>query len=710
MTGLAAAELRAGGDDVGTVAPGKGAHHTQVTLREPPAVGFRAAGVKGVPGVEGRIDEIHDDVPRDRQASDQPRVLHQIMAAERARGDDCLAHRLPVNLGRRWDASESNTQGPILHPTLVAVADAGSRERRQVGLPRGVDEGGGMDAVRSSMVSYDDRFNLALNRPHVSDQAVEAYDHSRATAEIVKDDFEALWVEDDRHGREPGGPSHSTCLLKVSNHLLGDPVNHGTAAGVLIEAAESHDISQGRCTAQTSSLLDQQRTSPSACSSNRGRHSCRSATGDHHVEMILVASARLAHHDVADARDTPADSPIARCQVVPSVTPGRRASIDAVAEVEGAAVKECLTWSPTPTTGGPCLLALIDLTSRNARGGEMAGLPPASINSERRSAGGRPMPIVARPIPWRYGECRGGVMELRQLRYFTIAYLHGSISRAADALFLSQPALSRQIAELERELGVPLFERRPTGVSPTLAGIAMFRHAKVVLQLVDSSVEVARTAGPTRQVVEVGLAPGLPDTWVTGLVNHIRDSVEEVALTLADTASMQQFRRLRDGSLDLAIAHQTPPPGLVGNLLRKDPFGVAVAATQSIAVGPSIRWSTLDGVAVLVHSRDQVSATHDQLRDAAEVSGAHPTWRFANFTENASACALAAGAEAALLTRSSATRLLPGWAWRVLVNPSVELETWLARRSSDRAVVDDVARAIISFAELHRSAPESPQV
>lgn len=284
----------------------------------------------------------------------------------------------------------------------------------------------------------------------------------------------------------------------------------------------------------------------------------------------------------------------------------------------------------------------------------------------------------------------------------------GSISKAADQLFLSQPALSRQIIELEREFGVALFERRPSGVVATPAGVAMFRHAKTVLQLIDSSAEIAMTAGPVRETVDVGLAPGLPPNWIVGLVQGVHRDVQDALLKLTDAASSQQVRFVRDGRLDVAIIHGAPPPDLEGRLLRSDPFGVAIAPNRSFEAGRSIRWTELDGVDVLTHSRDQVSATHDQLAAAAAISDTHPLWQFANYTENATACALASGATVSLLTQSSASRLHPGWRWLPLVGPPVELETWLVRMLTNRAIVKNVSLAIVSYSDQQRHTETGP--
>ena len=78
-------------------------------------------------------------------------------------------------------------------------------------------------------------------------------------------------------------------------------------------------------------------------------------------------------------------------------------------------------------------------------------------------------------------------MELRTLRYFLAVCEHGTMSRAAEALHVTQPALSRQIAALERELGTPLLERHSRSVTPTEKGLYLRRRAQEIVSLADQT-------------------------------------------------------------------------------------------------------------------------------------------------------------------------------------------------------------------------------
>ncbi|MFA7668705.1 MAG: LysR family transcriptional regulator, partial [Burkholderiaceae bacterium] len=83
---------------------------------------------------------------------------------------------------------------------------------------------------------------------------------------------------------------------------------------------------------------------------------------------------------------------------------------------------------------------------------------------------------------------------MRQLRYFVTVADEGSISRAAQCLHISQPPLTRQIQQLEQQVGAPLFERTPKGVQLTNAGRYLLEDARVILNLADQAAERAQLA------------------------------------------------------------------------------------------------------------------------------------------------------------------------------------------------------------------------
>jgi len=285
-------------------------------------------------------------------------------------------------------------------------------------------------------------------------------------------------------------------------------------------------------------------------------------------------------------------------------------------------------------------------------------------------------------------------MELRHLRYFSAVYAQGSISRAAELLLISQPALTRQIRDLEREMGTSLFERVTSGMRPTTAGEALNSHALQVLRLADATREVVRSAVPVRERVEIGLPPGLPQEWLRRALRTIQHRVPNAAVTFIDASSAEQLSMVGQGRIDIALVHQHPPSTLQQHLLFEQPFGVAIRPGHPLAGQPACPLEDLDGLRVLVHARDQVPAEHDRMITIANDLGISPHWRFARFSENALVCAEATDADAVLLSEPSAIRMLPEWSWSKLVDPAVPLRTWAARQHLTRAVVTAAMEAV----------------
>ncbi|MER7010236.1 LysR family transcriptional regulator [Saccharopolyspora sp. NPDC000359] len=286
-------------------------------------------------------------------------------------------------------------------------------------------------------------------------------------------------------------------------------------------------------------------------------------------------------------------------------------------------------------------------------------------------------------------------MELRHLRYFAAVAAEGSLSRAAERLHLTQPSLSRQIRQLEHHIGTSLFDRTASGTTLTAAGAALHRHALLLLRLADAAPDMARSAvGQSREVVHLGVPPGMPSGWLLTVLTALESDVARAAVTLTEASSTEQLRMLGQGHLDLAMVHEHPPARFRAESLFDLPFGVAVRPGHPLADGPTCPVRALDGLRVLAHGRQQVPVVDDRLVVAAHDAGAVPLWQFAQFTEHALACAEAARADAVLLTAHSSRRLLPDWPWLPLTGPELALTTWLAWPPETRTVVGEVARTI----------------
>ncbi|WP_433512875.1 LysR family transcriptional regulator [Nonomuraea sp. CA-143628] len=289
-------------------------------------------------------------------------------------------------------------------------------------------------------------------------------------------------------------------------------------------------------------------------------------------------------------------------------------------------------------------------------------------------------------------------VEFRHLRYFMAVAEQGSFNRAAAALLVSQPSLSRQIGHLERHLGQTLFHRTPQGTTLTPEGVALVGHARELLALLSATPEIV--AGPTRprELVSIGVPPGVLDTWLVDTARALHAELPHCEPAYREAGSNEQLRLLRRGSLDIAIVHQAPPADHVCRRLWAEPLGAAVRPSHPLAAQDSYALDDLDGLRVLVHSRDQVPTQQDSLMAAALAADIRPQWLFTHFVQHALACAEAAEADAVVVGSHTAARQLPEWPWRPLAGLSLPMITWAVRPAHTRTVVEQVAAVIAAQA------------
>ncbi|WP_285686211.1 LysR family transcriptional regulator [Actinoplanes sp. NBRC 103695] len=287
-----------------------------------------------------------------------------------------------------------------------------------------------------------------------------------------------------------------------------------------------------------------------------------------------------------------------------------------------------------------------------------------------------------------------GVVELRHLRYFVAIADRGSLSRAAAHLLIAQPALSRQIRALEEELGHQLFERTRTGVSLTSAGAALLGHARQLLSLAAATGEVLAGEARPQEIVTVGLPPGIPGDWILATTRALATDVPGCTVRYMEAGSTEQLRLLQRGRLDVAIVHQVPVGDLTARLLWQEPLGMAARPGHPLAGRAAYTVADLDGLRILIHSRDQVPTQQDGVVAAAMAGGVHPIWIFAQFVEHALPSAEAADADAVLVGSYTASQQLIGWPWRPLDGLIQPMSTWVVHRSDTRTGVRAVAAAI----------------
>jgi len=176
---------------------------------------------------------------------------------------------------------------------------------------------------------------------------------------------------------------------------------------------------------------------------------------------------------------------------------------------------------------------------------------------------------------------------LQQLSYLVALAEHHHFGRAAAACHVTQPALSSQLRELERRLGVTLVERSARGARLTPAGIAAAARARIVLTGVDElAEEAADAAGEVHGPFGLGVIPTIAPYLLGRLVPTIVSRFPHAELRLEELRTAELLSGLRAGDVDLGLcALPVPEPDLATEALADDPFLLAVPADHALAGG-----------------------------------------------------------------------------------------------------------------------------
>lgn len=209
------------------------------------------------------------------------------------------------------------------------------------------------------------------------------------------------------------------------------------------------------------------------------------------------------------------------------------------------------------------------------------------------------------------------VMELRHLRYFVAVAEEQNVTRAAARLHVSQPPLSRQIRDLEEELGVRLFERSARALRLTEAGRVFLNEAQVVLQRADDAVRAARAVATGKQgKLHVGYAPSLTVEILPHALRKFQEHMPGVRVVLHDLSTREMLDGLRHDCLDLALLVRPPKSALRGlrfDELRRYPLCVAMASSHPLARRRRVTLSAVAGERLIAYSRAGYPEYHEDL-------------------------------------------------------------------------------------------------
>ena len=217
-------------------------------------------------------------------------------------------------------------------------------------------------------------------------------------------------------------------------------------------------------------------------------------------------------------------------------------------------------------------------------------------------------------------------MELRHLRYFVTVAEERNITRAAGRLRVAQPALSRQLSDLEEEVGVKLLERGRHGVNMTAAGREFHRRAKVVLADAARAADAARIAGGAiAGRLTLGFPTGLHLDHLSPVIRAFRAKHPRTEFNFIHQLPAAQLKTLREGALDVAFVNLPGPlAGMEHAVVWRVPFAVIMPETHRLARRKSLEFKDLAGEDFVFCTRESRPEFYDEFFRHCSNAGFRP--------------------------------------------------------------------------------------
>ncbi|WP_405774804.1 LysR family transcriptional regulator [Streptomyces sp. NBC_00859] len=271
--------------------------------------------------------------------------------------------------------------------------------------------------------------------------------------------------------------------------------------------------------------------------------------------------------------------------------------------------------------------------------------------------------------------------ELRRLRYFLAVAAERNFTRAAERVHIAQPALSRQIRQLEQELGVELLSRTTHSVELTEAGrLLMDRGAA----LCDEADRLWRDVRGFSDGACGSLAFGYSTStsYETAPALLAALAAEHPGITAATRmlSTAEILTGVADGTLDAGLLRCPPPtPELVRTLLRLEPQGVLMPAGHPLAAAGRVQTELLADETVLIHPREANPGHYDAITGIFTRAGVTPRLLLRTITFDAAHTLVTDGTAISVTGASSASGLPAGVVWRPL-DPVATVEIHLLTR------------------------------
>ena len=215
-------------------------------------------------------------------------------------------------------------------------------------------------------------------------------------------------------------------------------------------------------------------------------------------------------------------------------------------------------------------------------------------------------------------------VDIRHLRYFIAVAEEGSLTLAAEKrLHTAQPSLSRQMHDLEAELGCALMTRTTKGIELTAAGRVFLDHARVVLLQLEAAKEATRRAAtPSKATFVIGFLTGYEFEWLTPVLRILRDGLPNTEIVILSLSSPELADALVRGKVDLAfMRNERKAPGIVFTKLTEEPLIVLMRAEHRLAVREAITPKDIAGEALVGVPHDKSPSLRAVIDAYAERTG-----------------------------------------------------------------------------------------
>lgn len=215
-------------------------------------------------------------------------------------------------------------------------------------------------------------------------------------------------------------------------------------------------------------------------------------------------------------------------------------------------------------------------------------------------------------------------MELRHLRYFVTVAEELNFRRAAERLHMQQPPLSRQIRQLEVEMGVDLLLRSKRGVALTASGQAFLEEARSVLAQTEKAIQLAQRATTPKRIT-IGFSMCAFDRLLPQVVQAFRLACPNVEVTLTEMITPNQVEALLKGEISVGFLHlPINAPELITKVILSDVLVVALPETHALAKQSSISLKSLANEPLVICPKAVKPEFYDQLTQLCQAAGFEP--------------------------------------------------------------------------------------